>query len=186
MLTAYILIYSVTKNLPALAPLRSPAAAAPWVEATVRRRQYHSLVRTKGWPGGCHTATCCTHCCERSGMPRTCTQRRRGPCRPAVGWASHPYVVLHARHFKIQLEVVRVWAGVREIDDEKEGSETESNGYHQQPARHANQPPRPLLATSSATYGGWRYAKNSRVAGRLVSEATIVHWSHSNMTHGII
>ena len=53
--------------------------------------------------------------------------------------ASHPYVALHARHFKIQLEVVRVWARVGEIGDEKEGSETVSNCYHQLPALHASQ-----------------------------------------------
>ena len=39
----------------------------------------------------------------------------------------------------------------------------------------SNQLPSPLLATSSATYGAWRHAKNSRVAGCLVSEATIAY-----------
>ena len=111
MLTAYILIYSVTKNLPAaaLAPPCSPAAAAPWVEATVRRRQHNSLkIGLKGDQADAtvlpvaRTAASVVACSglvlrEEEGL--ACLQPRLAP---------HPYVVLHARHFKIQLEVVRV------------------------------------------------------------------------------
>ena len=70
--------------------------------------------------------------------------------------APYAYLALNARHFKIQLEldVVRVWAGVGEIaiiGDENEGSETKSNGYHQMPAWHASQQPCPPF---SETHNG--------------------------------
>ena len=79
------MIYSFTKNLPSLEPRRSPAAEAPWVEAMVWWCQslHHDMrVWTEWWSGECHSATCCTHCCEHCGMQLTCTWWRGRPCLP--------------------------------------------------------------------------------------------------------
>ena len=116
--TAYIVIYSVTKNLPALPPQCSPAAAAPWVRAMVPLVRLCQNLQHLGlrvcsnfvldsdqadatvWPVAWSAASIVACSCQWLVL---CKEVGLASWQPLL--APHAYVALHTRHFMIQLQV---------------------------------------------------------------------------------